>query len=173
MADAKIYCGDQSNLPGRQGYSRFGTRNECLKCGFGAAMYKYRWEPADNQPMPPPRSRQGCLRTRRHPRGEVKGNQFSRRSGGTSSPRQQFSPPFSLQNHHRTKLIIAIMIWSLACAVAFVLLFKNPPDAITKMENKKKVIKWDKFAGVYALIISGITAIVILSYSMINRSHGV
>ena len=63
MADAKIYCGDMSNLPGGQGYSRFGTRNECLKCGFGAAMYKYRWEPADNQPRPPPRSRRGCLRS--------------------------------------------------------------------------------------------------------------
>ena len=168
----KYIVGDKSNLPGRQGYSRFGTRNECLKCGFGAAMYKYRWEPADNQPMPPPRSRQGCLRARRHSKGEVKGNQFSRRTGRTFSP-QQFSPTFSLQNHHRTKLIVAIMVWSLACAVAFVVLYKNPPDAITKIENKKKVIKWDKFAGVYALIISGITAIVILSYSIISRSHGV
>jgi len=33
----KIYCGDQKKLP--DGYDRFGTRGECLRKGFGVAMY--------------------------------------------------------------------------------------------------------------------------------------
>ena len=183
--EAKIYCGDRSNLPGGQGYARFGTRNECLKCGFGAAMFKYRWEPADNQPRPPPRAQQGCLRSRRHDRGVVRGDQFA---GGPreAPPPPRLSPSLPPQSppHHglvapqvggarsRTKLIVAISVWVLACAVAFVLLYKIPPSAVTKIENKKRVIKWDKFAGIYALIVGGITAVVVLSYSMI-RSHGV
>ena len=35
-ARRKIYCGDKDDLPA--GYSRFGTRNECLKRGYGAAL---------------------------------------------------------------------------------------------------------------------------------------
>ncbi len=180
MADAKIYCGDMSNLPGGQDYDRFGTRNECLKCGFGAAMYKYRWAAPDNQPRPPPRAQQGCLRSRQHDLGAVRGNQFMDRRRG-AHPRR-LSPPFPPENPPhldlrrpqdgaRTKLITAIAVWVIACIVAFVLLYKVPPTAITKIENKKKVIAWDKFAGVYALIIAGITAVVVLGYSMI-RSHG-
>ena len=183
MADAKIYCGDRSNLPGGQGYDRFGTRNECLKCGFGAAMYKYRWAAPDDQPRPPRRARQGCLRSRRHDRGAVRGNQFVVRPRG-ARPRR-LSPPFPPEDpphldlrrpqdrgvRSRTKLITAIAVWVIACIVAFVLLYKVPPTAITKIENKKKVIAWDKFAGVYALIIAGITAVVVLGYSMI-RNHG-
>ena len=56
----KIYCGDNVVLP--PAYDRDGTRNECLKCGFGAAMMKYKWEPAALGPRPPPRARSGCLR---------------------------------------------------------------------------------------------------------------
>lgn len=32
----KIYCGNSDNLP--QGYTRNGTRFECLKKGYGAAL---------------------------------------------------------------------------------------------------------------------------------------
>ncbi len=32
----KIYCGDKEDLPA--GYNRFGTRHECLKRGYGAAL---------------------------------------------------------------------------------------------------------------------------------------
>lgn len=32
----KIYCGDKDDLPA--GYTRFGTRHECLKRGYGAAL---------------------------------------------------------------------------------------------------------------------------------------
>ena len=188
MADAKIYCGDRSDLPGGQGYSRFGTRNECLKCGFGAAMYKYRWEPADDQPRPPPRAQQGCLRPRRHDRGAVRGNQFVDQPRGARPPPPppRLSPSFPPEDpphdldlprpqdrgvRSSTKRIIAIAVWVVACIVAFVLLYKFPPNAITKIEDKKKVIKWDKFAGVYTLIITGIAAVTALIYSMI-RSHG-
>ena len=71
---SKIYCGDSSILP--ISHDRFGSRNECLKCGFGASMFKYRWAPADTGPKPPPRAREGCLRPRLNKKGKVMGNQF-------------------------------------------------------------------------------------------------
>ena len=40
----RIYCGDNDRVPA--GYGRPGTRQECLRCGFGAAMMKYKWAKA-------------------------------------------------------------------------------------------------------------------------------
>ncbi len=37
----KIYCGDKTYLPSSE-YKRFGTRQECLRSGFGAGMYSER-----------------------------------------------------------------------------------------------------------------------------------
>ncbi len=59
----KIYCGADTVLPAE--YDRHGTRSECLKCGFGAAMMKYKWMPASNSPKPPPRRMKGCFRPRK------------------------------------------------------------------------------------------------------------
>jgi hypothetical protein len=156
---AKIYCGDRSNLPAGGNYARFGTRNECLKCGFGAAMYKYRWVAADNQPKPPPRTQRGCLRSRNHAQGNVRGNQFNRRGGGYSPARHlgRFAPSWS------------IAMGIVTSVVAFVLLYKFPPHFITKREKNKDVIDWGKFAGVYALIIVGIAAIATLIHAMRRR----
>lgn len=35
----RIYCGKSRRLP--NGYGRYGTRYECLQCGYGSAMSKY------------------------------------------------------------------------------------------------------------------------------------
>ena len=37
----KIYCGDKNYLPSSE-YKRFGSRQECLRSGFGAGMYSER-----------------------------------------------------------------------------------------------------------------------------------
>lgn len=162
MAEAKIYCGDRSDLPGNQNYTRFGTRNECLKCGFGAAMYKYRWAAPDNIPRPPLRARQGCLRSERHDRGDVRGNQFI---GGRRDPGRPYL-------RERTKLIVTISVWLLICIATFVLLYMISPDPVTKIENKKKVIKWDTFIIIYSLIVMSITSLFVFFYSMV-RIHDV
>lgn len=164
MAEVKIYCGDKSRLPGNQGYSRFGTRNECLKCGFGSAMYKYRWAPADEAPMPPPREREGCLRDRIHSQGVVRGNQFLEEAEIDID----LSPPLHGSNNEprveprvlNKQMIIAISIWFVACAVTFVLMYTIPPSFVITMENQKKVINWSKFIGIYFGIVAIITAIV-------------
>jgi hypothetical protein len=40
---SKFYCGDKDELP--DGYEEFGSRYQCLRKGYGTAMYKYS-EPA-------------------------------------------------------------------------------------------------------------------------------
>ena len=97
MEESKIYCGDKPNLPVGQDYDRFGSRKECLTCGFGAAMYKYRWEPADVEPRSPPRARRGCLRPNIHARGHVQGNQFI-----APGRREIASPPPPPSSHSMT-----------------------------------------------------------------------
>ncbi len=147
----KIYCGDRSTLP--SGYNRFGTRNECLKCGYGSSMYKYRWAPADNSPMPPRRARQGCLRPR-HRGGTVRGNQF------TTSNRDINNQAII----DRTRLIIAISIWVLASIMTFVLMYTFPPSIVMKVENDKKIINWGKFIALYTAIVMSITIPIIGTY---------
>ena len=56
----RIYCGSKHDVPDE--YDRMGTRNECLKCGFGAGMLKYKWKNPSLSPRPPPRNRRGCYR---------------------------------------------------------------------------------------------------------------
>jgi hypothetical protein len=58
----KIYCGKKTLVP--QGYGRAGTPFECMRCGFGAAMRKYKWSDADLSPQPPdrPLGQEGCRR---------------------------------------------------------------------------------------------------------------
>ena len=160
--EAKIYCGDRSNLPGGQGYSRFGTRNECLKCGFGAAMYKYRWEPADNQPRPPPRAQRGCLRPRRHEQGAVRGNQFSQNARLRRRP--SLSP---MRANPRGNLVMAIAVWVVASVASFLVLYKVPPSVVTEMKHGKRVINRGKFLAMYVVIISVITAVVIGGYYLL------
>jgi len=66
----KIYCGTSSNLPA--GYGRFGTRFECMRCGYGSAMMKYKWAPVSGDAKPPARARKGCYRARKSPRKKSK-----------------------------------------------------------------------------------------------------
>jgi len=57
----RIYCGKSNQVP--QGYGRIGTPFECMRCGFGAAMRKYRWTDADQTNQPHPQSGGvGCRR---------------------------------------------------------------------------------------------------------------
>jgi len=188
--NAKIYCGDKYSLPAGQDYTRFGTRNECLKCGFGAAMYQYKWAPADPSPMPPRRAQQGCLRTRRHVNGAVRGNQFVRRG----ERHRNMSPPLYAEEkvpdveprddpivvgppeddpidnqivgpkRILTKRIIALSVWIIACVTTFVLMYKIPPSVVTTVENKKTVINWGKFIGVYLGIVAAITTVIFGAY---------
>ena len=71
----KIYCGNK-RIP--SGYGRYGTRNECLKCGFGAAMMQYKWSPPSRDRKPPRRSRKGCYRPRRRPKEVPPSRSYSR-----------------------------------------------------------------------------------------------
>ena len=191
MADAKIYCGDKSNIPERGDYTRFGTRNECLKCGFGAAMYQYRWAPADRGTKPPPREREGCLRSRQRSKGVVRGNQFIRRGGGSTAMSPQINqngggnsyPPMDYTTGssskprvehksiitQRVRRILAISTWSIACIITFVLMYTMPPSIVTKIENQKKVIQWGKFIGVYCGIVVAITSVVLAGYYALSK----
>ena len=77
----KIYCGTSDNLP--DGYGRFGTRFECMRCGYGSAMMKYKWAPVSGDAKPPARARKGCYRARnprKSPRKKSKGKKKRKRS---------------------------------------------------------------------------------------------
>ena len=85
----KIYCGTSDNLP--DGYGRFGTRFECMRCGYGSAMMKYKWDPVSGDAKPPARARKGCYRSRnprKSPRKKSKGKKKRKRSP-RKSPRKK------------------------------------------------------------------------------------
>ena len=85
----KIYCGTSDNLP--DGYGRFGTRFECMRCGYGSAMMKYKWAPVSGDAKPPARARKGCYRARnprKSPRKKSKGKKKRKRSP-RKSPRKK------------------------------------------------------------------------------------
>ena len=84
----KIYCGTSDNLP--DGYGRFGTRFECMRCGYGSAMMKYKWAPVSGDAKPPARARKGCYRARnprKSPRKKSKGKK--RKRSPRKSPRKK------------------------------------------------------------------------------------
>ena len=84
----KIYCGTSDNLP--DGYGRFGTRFECMRCGYGSAMMKYKWDPVSGDAKPPARARKGCYRSRnprKSPRKKSKGKK--RKRSPRKSPRKK------------------------------------------------------------------------------------
>ena len=89
----KIYCGSKSALPSE--YGRFGTRYECMQCGYGSAMMQYKWSPASNSPKPPNRNRKGCYRPRSSPRSSPRRRKSKSRSKRKkrSSPRRKRSSP--------------------------------------------------------------------------------
>jgi hypothetical protein len=80
----KIYCGTSGNLPA--GYGRFGTRFECMRCGYGSAMMKYKWAPVSGDAKPPARARKGCYRARKSPRKKSK---KKRKRSPRKSPRKK------------------------------------------------------------------------------------
>jgi len=89
--EVKIYCGTSRNLPA--GYGRFGTRYECMQCGYGSATMRYKWAPASNSPKPPNKARKGCYRSRkpkkkRSPRRRSK-RRSPRRKSKRRSPRRK------------------------------------------------------------------------------------
>ena len=150
MADnrtGKIYCGDQTNLPGS--YNRFGTRYECLQCGFGAAMNKYKWEPASREPRGPRREQQGCFREMNNPRGNVKGNQF--RGSSPSQPHQVPGSYTKLYGRERkVGLACTILLWLLLCTALFLGLYLGKPGLIMVTDNnKERKISWGRFSAVY------------------------
>lgn len=61
--NTKIYCGKSSRIPPT--YGRRGTPYECMKCGFGSAMMKYKWSQASTDARFPPRppGQDGCRRS--------------------------------------------------------------------------------------------------------------
>ena len=168
---AKIYCGDKTNLP--RTYNRFGSRYECLQCGYGAATAKYKWEPASTEPRWPDR-RPGCLRSARNRHGNVRGNQFTQHrrahtSSSNMSPslRQELDSKFPWYCPHK-KYIIPILIWFLLCALVFLVLYKKRPQIVTETDvNGKQQINWPKFAGIYSLMVLLITIVVIFGRSLL------
>ena len=92
----KIYCGNK-RIP--SGYGRYGTRNECLKCGFGAAMMQYKWSPPSRDRKPPRRSRKGCYRPRRRPKEVSPSRSYSR-----DRRRRRRSPSSKGRKSHRRKI---------------------------------------------------------------------
>jgi len=186
----KIYCGDKPNLPIGHNYSRFGSRNECMKCGYGSAMYKYRWAAADNTPRPlSTRTRSGCLRSRNHDKGIIRGNQFmhtrrdnqftpsiignhqSKRSSMTNNTMTADSllyRPLDSNSNTKVRRLIVILTWILACITTFVLLYKLPPGMITKIDNNKnKVIIWSKFFVLYFILVIALLIFASLVYFLI------
>ena len=139
VKDSRIYCGDFSNLPNT--YDRFGSRHECMQCGFGAAMMKYKWQAASKDPEYPSRNKKGCLRVRKHKKGTVKGNQFGKTSGKTSG----MSP-----NKDEPSYIYCITIWIIYCITLFCVLYFKKPNCVTD-DSKDKNINWSKFIKIYIL----------------------
>ena len=92
----KIYCGSKSALPSE--YGRFGTRYECMQCGYGSAMMQYKWSPASNSPKPPNRNRKGCYRPRSSPRSSPR-----RRKSKSRSKRKKRSSPRRRKSKSRSK----------------------------------------------------------------------
>ena len=104
----KIYCGSKSALP--SGYGRFGTRYECMQCGYGSAMMQYKWSPASNSPKPPNRNRKGCYRPRSSPRRRPRSSPRSstrrsprRRKSKSRSKRKKRSSPRRRKSKSRSK----------------------------------------------------------------------
>ena len=95
----KIYCGSKSALP--SGYGRFGTRYECMQCGYGSAMMQYKWSPASTSPKPPNRNRKGCYRPRRSPRRRRSSPR--RRKSKSRSKRKKRSSPRRRKSKSRSK----------------------------------------------------------------------
>ena len=136
VKDSRIYCGDLKNLP--QTYNRFGSRWECMQCGFGAAMMKYKWKPASKDPKYPARNKKGCLRDKNHRKGIVKGNQFGKVSGSDMSPEES----------HKEYVVCYIIIWIVYCISLFYILYVKKPDCVTDNSKDKNII-WSKFMLFY------------------------
>ena len=150
---SRIYCGDGSNLP--RDYNRFGSRYECMQCGFGAAMTKYKWQPASGHKKLPERKKKGCLRPAQHKKGSVQGNQFNKLRG--------MSPE---QGDVRVQKGKYIVIWTVISIALFAILYFTKPDFITKTDdNKVKHIVWEKFAALY------IPVVILLAVIMIFIIH--
>ena len=145
----KIYCGDKPSLPTTGNYKRFGTRAECLRCGFGAGMFQYRWEPADSSPKPPPREQKGCLRVRFHPSGIVRGNQFGSNIPSGFSPRKAITSKYG-----------RIAIWiAIAITLFAVLYYRTPSSLQDKKKDGSSRINKIKFTVVYVMLMGAISAI--------------
>ena len=84
--EVKIYCGTSRNLPA--GYGRFGTRYECMQCGYGSATMRYKWAPASNSPKPPNKARKGCYRSRKPKKKRSPRRRSKRRSPRRKSKRR-------------------------------------------------------------------------------------
>jgi len=99
----KIYCGTKSTLP--DGYGRFGTRYECMQCGFGSALMQYKWAPASNDPRPPAREKRGCYRPRnpKESRSSERDSRSSERDSRSPSRKRRTRSSRSPSRKRRTR----------------------------------------------------------------------
>ena len=156
---SRIYCGDGSALP--NDYDRFGSRYECMQCGFGAAMMKYKWEPVSTDTKLPPREEKGCRRVKQHKKGVISGNQFinadddaemrENYSEFASSPGEGERTKFSVKK----KTIICIIVWFVLSAALFLALFFGKPNIVMvqTISTEKKRIDWCRFVTLYCIIV--------------------
>ena len=146
----RIYCGDSTQLP-KSAY-RFGTRFECLQCGYGAALY------AKTKQSGGKARKSGCLRVAHLPEGHVRANQFTASPGHSLSPKSAARKAPTLQ--------YTILIWLLLCVLLFVVLYVTRPKLVTSKNSTsgKYEINWAQFAKIYTLLASGVTVIVLFVY---------
>lgn len=179
----RIYCGDKTQLP--EGRERFGTRYECLQCGFGAGAYG-----SKNKSN---KKSKGCLRPR-WPKGkdgyDVIANQFSPTltfSAGTKQGRKQglligkrrtsTSSPKSITSGNKNMMLaITFIIWLVLSGLAFVLLYKFPLKFFSyksvegKNYKSKTNIHWKKFGIVYSIILAILTLTALVVILIIFKS---
>jgi len=171
---SRIYCGDGSALP--NDYDRFGSRYECMQCGFGAAMMKYKWEPVSTDTKLPPREEKGCRRVKQHKKGVISGNQFIN-TDDDAEMREKYpefaSSPGEGDGEHdvegestkfsvKKKTIICIAVWFVLSAALFLALFFGKPEIVmvqTISTEKKKRIDWCRFLTLYCIVVLVCTCI--------------
>ena len=154
---SRIYCGDGSSLP--TDYNRFGSRYECMQCGFGAAMMKYKWEEKSTDIKLPPRDKKGCLRPKQHKKGVINGNQFVLVSEDSdmdsfaifASPEEGEGNKFRIKK----KTIIICLVWFVLSAALFLAFFFGKPNIIMEqtVSTEQKRIDWRRFIIIYCILV--------------------
>jgi hypothetical protein len=148
----RIYCGTKSVIPPT--YGRVGTPFECMQCGFGAAMRKYKWSPADpGAPMPQrPLGQEGCRRGV-VPNGDIRGRSKRGCDEKKMWSRDEHGRLLSSSSYNVSTYVTTIISWKLQLVIGLIIGFTT--TLLTRFKYKHE---WG-YALLYGLC--GFTAFVI------------